>query len=65
MEDGQIVFALIGMVIGGVVGGLIGKNRKIGSGWGAVLGVFLGWIGWIIAACSSKTNKPNFDDMSK
>ena len=55
---------LIGAIVGGLIGLLIGKNRKIGGGWGFVLGFALGFIGWIIAACSKK-NEPEFTDMSK
>ena len=55
---------LIGAIFGGLIGLLIGKNRKIGGSWGFVLGFALGFIGWIIAACSKK-NETEFTDMSK
>lgn len=63
--DEQIFVTIICMVTGGGIGYLIGRNRKIGGGWSIILGVFLGLIGWIIAACSEKTNVTKFDDMSK
>jgi len=56
--------ALVGGIIFAVICGLIGKNRKIGAGWGAVLGFFLSLIGLIIVLCSKK-NEPEFKDMSK
>jgi hypothetical protein len=55
---------LIGALFGGLIGYLIGKKRKIGGGWSFVLGFALGFIGWIIAACSEK-DEPEFTDMSK
>lgn len=65
-EAGANLFVgLIGMAIGGGIGYLIGRNRKIGGGWSFILGAILGIIGWIIAACSEKTNVTKFDDMSK
>lgn len=65
-EAGATLFAgLITMAIGGGIGYLIGRNRKIGGGWSFILGAILGIIGWIIAACSEKTNVTKFDDMSK
>lgn len=57
MEGIGIIFALI---IRAGIGAWIGNNRQIGSAWGAVLGLFLGIIGWIIAACSKKNNTPTF-----
>jgi dipeptide/tripeptide permease len=60
----QLWIVLLSSIIAGVIGALIGKNRKIGAGWAFVLGLILGLIGWIIAACSEKTG-PKFDDMSK
>lgn len=54
---------LIGFAIFGGIGALIGRNRKIGAGWAFLLSFFLGFIGWIIAACSRK-NEPEFTDMS-
>jgi hypothetical protein len=65
MEDGLVFFVIIGLIIRTVVGGIIGNKHKAGVGWGIVLGAFLGIIGWIIAACSGKKDKPHFDDMSK
>ena len=62
MEDAGVL-ALI--AIRGIIGYLIGRNRKIGGGWSTVLGIFLGLIGWIIAACSKKNDAPTFDDMTK
>lgn len=65
-ESGATFFiGLIGMATAGGIGYLIGRNRKIGGGWSFVLGAILGAIGWIIAACSEKTNVTKFDDMSK
>ena len=64
MEDAGVL-ALIAIPIRGIIGYLIGKNRKIGGGWSTVLGIFLGLIGWIIAACSKKNDAPSFDDMTK
>ena len=65
-EAGATIFVgLISMAIGGGIGYLIGRNRKIGGGWSFVLGAILGFIGWIIAACSEKTDVTKFDDMSK
>ena len=58
----EVLFALI---IGGVVGALIGRNRKIGAGWGALLGAVLGLIGWIIALCSKKNTNVDYVDMTK
>ncbi len=58
------VLTLIAIPIRGLIGYLIGKNRKNGGGWATVLGIFLGLIGWIIAACSKKNNAPTFDDMT-
>lgn len=37
-----------------IVGFMIGKSRGRGA-LGAVLGFFLGWVGWIIAAVVSRT----------
>ncbi|MBR1784563.1 MAG: hypothetical protein IJ760_03875 [Bacteroidales bacterium] len=67
MEEAGATFfvGLIGLAISGGIGYLIGHNRKIGGGWSFVLGAILGVIGWIIAACSEKTNNTKFDDMSK
>lgn len=64
MEDASVL-ALIAIPIRGLIGYLIGKNRKIGGGWAIVLGIFLGLIGWIIAACSKKNDSPKFDDMTE
>ncbi|MBR1851548.1 MAG: hypothetical protein IJ789_09325 [Bacteroidales bacterium] len=61
----EIAGVLIAIVIRALIGYLIGRNRKIGGGWSLVLGAILGFIGWIIAACSEKTNVTKFDDMSK
>lgn len=55
---------LLAPIFGGVIGLLIGKNRKIGAGWAFVIGFFLGFIGWIIAACSKK-NEVEFTEMTK
>lgn len=63
MEELGPVF--IGMLISGGIGALIGRNRKIGAGWAFILGAILGLIGWIIAACSQKTNVTKFDDVRK
>lgn len=67
MEEASanLFVGLIGLAIGGGIGYLIGRNRKIGGGWSFILGAILGIIGWIIAACSEKTNVTKFDDMSK
>lgn len=67
MEEAEATFfvGLIVMAISGGIGYLIGRNRKIGGVWSFVLGAILGAIGWIIAACSEKTNVTKFDDMSK
>ncbi len=66
MEETEALFLLIiGIFFRGGIGYLIGRNRKIGGGWSVVLGAILGAIGWIIAACSEKTNVTKFDDMSK
>lgn len=67
MEEAGATFfvGLIVMAISGGIGYLIGRNCKIGGGWSFVLGAILGAIGWIIAACSEKTNVTKFDDMSK
>lgn len=65
-EAGATIFVgLIYMAVSGGIGYLFGRNRKIGGGWSFVLGAILGAIGWIIAACSEKTNVTKFDDMSK
>lgn len=64
MEDAGVL-ALIAIPIRGIIGYLIGRNKKTGGGWSAVLGIFLGLIGWIIAACSKKNDAPTFDDMTK
>ena len=61
----QLVGVIFAMIVGGAIGALIGKNRKIGAGLSFVLGMFLGIIGWIISACSERTNVTKFDDMSK
>lgn len=66
MGDAESLFVwILGMVVGGGIGALIGRNRKIGAGWSFVLGAILGIIGWIIAACSERTNVTKFDDMSR
>ncbi|MEK7866529.1 MAG: hypothetical protein AAB434_07575 [Planctomycetota bacterium] len=51
------LFSLVGMAIGAGVGYLIGKgkNREV---LGAVLGAFLGCIGWIIVALLPKAGGP-------
>ncbi len=49
---------LIGLIVGPLVGYLIGKPKNLG-GLGAVLGFFLGFIGWIIVAVMKP--KPSFD----
>lgn len=54
---------ILAPIFGGLIGLLIGRNRKIGAGWSFVLGFFLGFIGWIIAACSKK-NETEFTEMS-
>lgn len=54
---------VLGPILSGLIGLLIGRNRKIGAGWAFLLSFFLGFIGWIIAACSKK-NEPEFTDMS-
>ena len=65
MEETEALFLfIIGIIFRGGIGYLIGRNRKIGGGWSVVLGAILGAIGWIIAACSEKTNVTKFDDMS-
>lgn len=64
-ESGTLIVGLMTMAIAGGIGYLIGRNRKIGGGWSFVLGAVLGLIGWIIAACSEKTNVTKFDNMSK
>ena len=38
MEDAGVL-ALIAIPIRGIIGYLIGRNRKIGGGWSAVLGI--------------------------
>jgi hypothetical protein len=43
------------MIVGPLVGYLIGKNKGLG-GLGAVLGFFLGIIGWIIVAVMKPRN---------
>lgn len=55
---------IIGIILSAIIGALIGRNRKIGAGWAALLSAVLGFIGWIIAACSEK-NETEFTDMSK
>ena len=52
---------ILGMLVAGAIGALIGRNKKIGPGWGFVLGLFLGFIGWIIVACC-KRNETEFVD---
>ncbi|MBR1645033.1 MAG: hypothetical protein IJ684_06665 [Bacteroidales bacterium] len=64
-EAGTLIVGLMTMAIAGGIGYLIGRNRKIGGGWSFVLGAVLGLIGWIIAACSEKTNVTKYDNMSK
>jgi hypothetical protein len=44
-----VLFLLIGAVIGAGVGYAIGRAKER-PGLGLVLGLFLGWIGWIIIA---------------
>ena len=61
----QLVGVILAMIVGGAIGALIGRNRKIGAGLSFVLGMFLGFIGWIIAACSERTNVTKCDDISK
>jgi hypothetical protein len=61
----EAVIAIVVLAIRGGIGYLIGKNRNIGGVWAFILGVVLGLIGWIIAACSKKVNIPMFDDMSE
>ena len=63
-DGGQIFFVIVGVIIRTIIGGWIGSKHKCGTGWGVVLGLFLGLIGWIIAACSGKP-KTMFEDMSK
>ncbi|MBR3828172.1 MAG: hypothetical protein IKJ40_02575 [Bacteroidales bacterium] len=53
---------IIVLIVRAGIGAWIGNNRQIGNIWGAVLGLFLGIIGWIIAACSKKNNTPMFTD---
>lgn len=65
MEGEAIFVSLFGLLVGGGIGALIGRNREIGAGWAFVLGGFLGIIGWIIVACSEKTNVTKFDEVSK
>lgn len=60
----EIIGYLLAQAIFGGIGALIGRKRKIGTGWGFVLGFFLGFIGWIITACSKK-NDPEFTDMTR
>lgn len=57
------IASFIGIAVGGIVGYFIGSSRKIGGGWGAVLGAVLGFIGWIIALCSGK-NTTDYDNMN-
>ncbi len=66
MESAEALFVgILGIFVGGGIGALIGRNRKIGAGWSFLLGAIFGIIGWIIAACSERTNITKFDDMSR
>ena len=56
---------IVVLIVRGLIGYLIGRKRKIGPGWSFVLGLFLGLIGWIIAACSKKNDAATFDDITK
>lgn len=60
----QAAVFIIRLIIWIPVGAMVGKNRKIGSGWGAVLCALLGLIGLIIVLCSKKNDTPTFTDMS-
>lgn len=55
--DGDVSRYLFGMVLGGLIGVLIGmwKKRPV---LGAVLGAFLGCIGWVIVAVLPKKGGP-------
>jgi hypothetical protein len=46
---GVVIFLLLWAAVGGGVGALIGKSKGLG-GTGFALGLFLGFIGWIIVA---------------
>ena len=61
----QTAVFIIRLIIWIPIGILVGKNRKVGSGWGAGLCALLGLIGLIIVLCSKKNNTPTFTYMSK
>ncbi|MBP5515468.1 MAG: hypothetical protein J6X86_00830 [Bacteroidales bacterium] len=63
MDQAAVFF--IRLIIWIPIGILVGKNRKIGSEWGAVLCALLGLIGLLIVLCSKKNNTPTFTNMTK
>lgn len=64
MEDNTVAIIVGALLISGLIGALIGRDRKIGSGGGFILGLLLGILGWIIAALS-QADVPTKDDIKK
>lgn len=61
--EGLVFIVVLGLRAG--IGALLGKGRKVGSGWGAMLGAFLGLIGYIIIICSKRNTSPSFIDVKE